>query len=204
MDLVSILSFALVFTVAAISPGPAIAALVARVVGRGSAGVGWFCAGLVLGDIAWLACAAFGLAALAVAFQPLFVLIKYLGVAYLLWIAYKLWTAPATPPSEAELAKGDGPRAAFGALALALGNPKTMLFYVALLPTLLPLERLSPVDVAELTGVVAAVYTAVLAGYTMLALRVRRAFRSPRAMRIVNRTTGAIMAGAAGAIVARS
>ena len=48
------LTFAIVLLVAVISPGPAIAALVARIMARGTEGIAAFCAGLVLGDLIWL------------------------------------------------------------------------------------------------------------------------------------------------------
>ena len=142
LDLSSLLSFALILVVAAASPGPTVAALVARVVGRGHAGIAWFCAGLILGDVIWMACAAFGLAAIASAYQPVFVVIKYLGAAYLLWLTYKMRTAPVSEPTDATPVGGDEQRALGGGLALALGDPKTMLFYVALLPHVVPLDRL--------------------------------------------------------------
>jgi len=201
MDPLAVLGFAAVFAVAAAAPGPAVAALVARVLARGTGGIGWFCGGLVLGDLLWLAAAVFGLSALAAAYQPLFAMVRYAGAAYLLWLAYKLWTAPPEAPREADAARSDGPQAAAGALALTLGNPKTMLFYVALLPTIVSVEQVSLLAFRELAGVVALVYAAVLAGYVALAARARRAVTSARAMRRVNRTTGAIMAGAAGAVV---
>jgi threonine/homoserine/homoserine lactone efflux protein len=204
MDISSLAAFALIFGVACASPGPTVAALVARVLSRGTAGMPAFCLGLLLGDLAWLACAAFGLAVVASLFQPVFLAIKYLGAAYLLFLAWKLWTAPAVAPTDARLLKGEGIRLFFGGLALALGNPKTMLFYLALLPTIIALANLSWLGFAELAGIVTGVYSAVLCGYVLLAARARRLFRSTRAMRIVNRTTGTAMAGAAVAVAARS
>ena len=203
MDIAALLVFALVFAVACASPGPTIAALVARVLGKGMAGAPAFCCGLMIGDLVWLACAVFGLAALAELFQPLFQVIKYLGAAYLLYLAWKMWTAPAAQPVNTALAKGDTVKLFFGGLALALGNPKTMLFYLALLPTVVSLSDLSWVGFAQLLAVIALVYGVVLCSYTLLAARARGLFRSARAMRIVNRTTGTVMAGAAVAVATR-
>ena len=62
--------FALAILVAAASPGPAIAALLARVIGRGTAGVPAFIGGIVLGDITWLAIA--GLACTIIGFLVMF------------------------------------------------------------------------------------------------------------------------------------
>ena len=95
MDLTALLIFTGALLVAAASPGPGIVALVARVIGGGPAGVAPFVAGLILGDLAWLAAAVLGLAAVAHTFHEAFVAIKFAGAAYLLYLAYRMWTAPA-------------------------------------------------------------------------------------------------------------
>jgi threonine/homoserine/homoserine lactone efflux protein len=76
-------------------------------------------------------------------------------------------------------------------------------FYLALLPTLLDLARITFVGYAELVAVTLAVLGVVFGGYIGLAARARRLFTSPRAIRWINRTTGTVMAGAAAAIAAR-
>jgi threonine/homoserine/homoserine lactone efflux protein len=204
MDLTALLAFAIVLGVACASPGPTIAALVARVVGRGIAGAPAFCLGLLLSDILWLTGAVLGLVALAETFHALFVAIKYAGAVYLLYLAWKLWTAPATPLTDIAPMPGEGIRLFLGGIAVGSGNPKTMLFYLALLPTLLALETITLADWALLVTTQIVVYGGILVGYVVLAARARRAFASTRAMKLVNRVTGGIMAGAAVAVAARS
>jgi len=196
-------SFAMILLVAVISPGPAVAAIIARVMARGTSGIVPFCAGLVLGDLIWLCCAMFGLAALAALFQPVFLIVKYCGAAYLLYLAWKLWR-DAGAPLAAEPVRGQGRQLFGAALLLSMGNPKVMLFYLALLPTLIDLTQLTSTDMAELAAIVALVVSVVLTGYVLLAAQARRLFTSPRAVQAVNRTAGVAMAGAAAAIIARS
>ena len=200
----AIVAFAAVLAIACASPGPTIAALVARVLGRGTGGAPAFCAGLLISDIVWLTGAVLGLAVLAETVQPVFLAIKYLGAAYLLYLAWKLWSAPASPMTAAPSVKGEGLRLFFGGVAVGSGNPKTMLFYLALLPGLLPLETVTVADYLLLVATQCVVYGSVLIGYVILAARARRAFASSRAMRYVNRVTGAVMAGAAVAVATRS
>ena len=95
-------------------------------------------------------------------------------------------------------------RAQAAELLLSMGNPKIMLFYLALMPTLIDLTQLTFMDMAELAAIVALVVSVVLAGYVLLASQARRMFTSPRAVQAVNRTAGLAMAGAAAAIVARN
>jgi threonine/homoserine/homoserine lactone efflux protein len=195
-------AFAIVFALAAASPGPAVAAVLARVLARGSSGMVWFVLGLMLGDILWLSAAVFGLAALAALFQPLFLVLKYLGAAYLLYLAWKLWHAPAIAAS-AEPVRGQGAKLLGGGLLLTMGNPKTMLFYLALLPTLIDLQNLTAVGFLEIALTVVVIFAIVFAGYVVLAAQARRAFTSPRAVRIVNRTSGVAMAGVAAVVAVR-
>jgi len=204
MDLAGLVVFGTALLVAAASPGPGIAALVARVLGRGPRGAVAFSAGLAVGDVVWLACAVVGLAALAEAFHGLFVAIKYGGVAYLVYLAYRIWTAPVEARAlAAETAREHPFRLFLAGLALTLGNPKVMVFYLALLPTILDLSRVTVWGFAELVGVTLSVLALVFAAYALAAARARRLFTSPKALRALNRATGATMAGAAVAIAAR-
>lgn len=203
MELHALLAFAVVLGIACAAPGPTVVALVARVLGRGLAGAPAFCAGLLFSDIAWLTCAVLGLAVLAETVQPVFLAVKYLGAAYLLYLAWKLWRAPAAGISAPPL-PGEGLRLFLAGIAVGSGNPKTMLFYLALLPSVLPLEAVTMPDYLLLVATQCVVYGAILVGYVVLAARARRAFTSSRAMRYVNRLTGAVMAGAAVAVAARS
>src|SRR3546814_10860572 len=87
--------------VAAGSPGPSSAALVARVVSAGWQGVLPFVAAMWIGEAIWLSLAVWGLAAVAESLHLLFTVIKYLGVAYLLYLAWRMWFAPLEIGSEA-------------------------------------------------------------------------------------------------------
>lgn len=194
--------FATALAAACATPGPTTTALVARVLARGRRGVALMCMGLLLGEVFWLLCATFGVAALAQQFHPVFVAIKYLGVAYLLYLAWKFWIAPVAPGATAP-ASSDDDRPLLTGLSIALGNPKTMLFYVALLPSIVTLDGLPLRNLLLLVAIVIVVVGAVLAAYVLLAMRMRLLIRSPAVLRRVNRGSGALMAGAAAAIATR-
>ncbi len=204
MEPQAIITFAAVVAVAAASPGPSIAALVARVLGRGATGAPALCAGLLVGEVFWLSGVVLGLALLAKNIQLIFLIIKYLGAAYLLYLAWKLWSAPAAPLTATPALPGEGIRQFVGGLAIGLGNPKSALFHLALLPAVLPLEAITLADYLILVATLCSVCGGILAVYAILAARARRAFASSRAMRYVNRLTGAVMAGAAVAVATRS
>jgi threonine/homoserine/homoserine lactone efflux protein len=203
MDLVGLLAFAGAYALAVASPGPGVAAVIARALGAGLRGSPAFIAGFVVGDLIWFTCAASGLALIANAYEPLFLIIKYAGAAYLLFLAWKLWTAPAASPDAAP-SGGDGDMRLFlGSLALTLGNPKVMVFFLAILPTVVDLRSLTPLGIAELAGLITVIISAVLSGYALLAARARRFITSPGAIRRVNRASGAALAAAAVAVATR-
>lgn len=204
MEPSALLIFAGALLVAAASPGPGIAAIVARVMGRGPRGAVAFTAGVAIGDVIWLLVAVLGLAVLAQSFRLVFLAIKYAGAAYLLYLAWKLWTAPATAQDiAADTRRESKARLFLGGLAVTLGNPKVMVFYLALLPNIVDLGRVDALAFAELSAITLAVLALVFGFYIALALRARRLFRSARALKLINRGTGAVMAGAAVAVATR-
>lgn len=204
MTLSSLLIFAAALVVAAGSPGPSIAALVARVIAGGVRGVFPFLLAMWIGEAVWLSFAVFGLAVVAQTFHLAFVVLKWAGVAYLAWLAWKMWTAPAVT-GEGALPVADSPlRLFFAGMAVTLGNPKIMVFYLALLPTLVDLASVTVLGWAELVATMALVLVVVDLAWVGAAVQARRMLKSPRSIRIANRVSATAMAGAAAAIAARS
>ena len=202
LDLPTLLLFAASLTLASGSPGPSIAALVARVLTRGPRSVLPFLAAMWIGEAIWLACAVFGLAVIAQTFQTAFAALKIAGVGYLAFLAWKMWTAPV---SEAEPLPdaGSGWRLFGAGLAVTLGNPKIMVFYLALLPSLVDLAAIGWLGYVELAAVVAAVLSVVFSAYVLMAARARNLFAAPARVRALNRGSALAMAGSAGWVAAR-
>ena len=85
-----------------------------------------------------------------------------------------------------------------------MGNPKTIVFYLALLPTVVPLDQpITVLGFAELTAIVVVVLLIIGLAYAALAAAARDLFKSSKAIRRLNRTAGAMMASAAVLVVAR-
>ncbi|MCC2114068.1 MAG: LysE family translocator [Hyphomicrobiales bacterium] len=203
MTLTDILTYVVVAALAMATPGPGIAALVARALVTGFRGAAPMIGGYVIGDLFYLSLAVFGLAVIAQAFGAVFIVLKYVGVAYLIFLAIKFWRMPVheedlTAPRKA------GYRTLFLAgLSVTLGNPKVMVFYLAVLPAVIDLGTVSAADYAVLAAITSTVLTSVLSAYAFLAGRARELFRAPRARRRLNRTAGTVMAGAALAVATR-
>jgi threonine/homoserine/homoserine lactone efflux protein len=204
MSAYGLLIFSLVYALAVASPGPGVAAVLARALGRGLAGAPAFIAGFLVGDLVWFTLAAAGLAVLAKTAYTLFLVIRYAGAAYLLYLAWRLWTTPARGLEDAGARRRERPLQLFlGTLALTLGNPKTMVFFLAVLPTVVELKRLTVGGFLEIGLVISVVLPAVLGAYAVFAARARARLSRPETVRWVQRTTGAVMAGAAVAVATR-
>ena len=196
--------FGLVYLLATASPGPGIAAMIARVLSYGTSGIAAYIAGFVIGDLIWFSLAATGMAALAHAAHTLFTAVKFAGAAYLLYLAYRLWTAPVRPPEEAG-AQADRKawRLFVAGITLTLGNPKVMVFFMALLPTVIDLSRMTLLAFCQVAIAICVILSSVLTLYALAAVRARRFFRAERPARLLNRVSGTVMAGAAVAVASR-
>ncbi|MEN8514399.1 LysE family translocator [Burkholderia sp. RS02] len=203
MTLSALAVFAFALLVTAGTPGPSVAALVARVLTNGVRDVLPFLAAMWFGEALWLTLAVAGLSAFARTFETGLIVLKLLGVAYLLFLAWKMWTAP-TGTGADDLPRGQSPWRMFVAgMLVTLGNPKIMLFYLALLPTIVDLTHVGVLAWAELVGTMLAVLILADCFWSLLAVRARAFLTSARAKRIANRTSAAAMAGAAVAIATR-
>ncbi|MFT3672713.1 LysE family translocator [Aestuariivirga sp.] len=203
MELTALGLFAAALFVNAGSPGPSIAALVARVINKGLGSVLPFLAAMWIGEALWLVAAVLGLGVIAQKFYLLFSLIKYAGVAYLLFLAWKMWTAP-TDVRAGDVPENDSPvRLFLTGMALTLGNPKIMVFYLALLPSLIDLHAVTTLGLAELVFTAVLVMMTVDLAWAFAASWARGWLRSPKAVKVANRASATAMCGAAVAIATR-
>lgn len=159
----------------------------------------WNAIGLQLALVLQIAVVAAGLGAVLATSSLAFALIKWFGVAYLLWLALKQWQAVPQLLDDSSL-----PRPIGRPLALVLrgflvnaSNPKAIVFILAVLPQFLDPARPLLVQYAEMAATMVVVDLIVMAGYTGLAARVLRLLRTPRQQRAVNRSFAAMFAGAA-------
>ena len=203
MTFATLLAYSGALFVAAAIPGPGMTAIVARALGSGFRPTFFMGLGLILGDLCYLTAVILGLALVAQTFTTPFLIIKYLGALYLVYIAWKLWTTGLIAQDiEAKRSTHAGLSFLSG-LLVTLGNPKTMLFYVALVPTLIPLEEIDGRDYAILVAITFVVLLSVLIPYILLASQARMLLKRPASLRALNRSAASILAGTAAYIAAR-
>jgi threonine/homoserine/homoserine lactone efflux protein len=78
-----------------------------------------------------------------------------------------------------------------------------MIFFLALLPTVVQLEELNVAGFLEIAAVIGIVLPLVMGAYVIAAARARQFFKSARAVRNLNRGTGIAIAGAAVTVATR-
>ncbi len=182
------------YAIAVAVPGPGIVAIVARALGGGFRATLPAIAGTAVGDWMLMTLSAFGLALVAKAMGSLFLAVKLAGAAYLVYLAYRYWTAKVSGVETVALAGGRS--SFFAQLGLTLGNPKAIAFFVALLPTVVDLHTLRLAGYAQLSAATFILIPAITLTYAALSARVRGLLSNARARRGINRTAAVIMAGA--------
>lgn len=190
----SYLIFLGVMTVAAAVPGPVVLAISARALGHGFRAALPMVIGAGVGDFIVMTLSVLGLAALAQAMGEFFLVVKLAGAAYLVYLGYKMWITPVA--EEPEAPEIDARRGFFAQVALSVGNPKTIAFWVALLPTVIDTRGLSLIAYGEIAAACFVVTPAVMTFYAALAAHVRRFISGVRARRRINRGAAAVMVGA--------
>lgn len=204
MTLAVLLAYSGALFIAAIIPGPGITAIVARALGSGFRPTFFMGLGLILGDMVYLTAVILGLAFIAQTFTTAFMLIKIAGALYLGYIAWKLWTGGLLPQNIEEQRSTSMTMSFLSGLFVTLGNPKTMLFYVALVPTLVDLEAIGLGDYGVLLAATFVVLLIVVVPYIALASRARILLKQPKALQRLNRVAAGILAGTAAYIATRA
>ncbi len=206
MTLISIFSFAIAIFVLAATPGPGVFAIISRSLASGLKPTLIMIAGCITGDIIFLLFAIMGMSVIAQTMGNLFIVIKVLGAAYLIFLGIKIWMAKPVPASQQQSngEKTMGYGNYLSGLGITLANPKVILFYCGFLPTFMDLPSMTGFDICIVTMVLAVVLSVVLIIYAYLASSARVFFSSTSSIKWLNRTAGSVMIAAGTAIAAKS
>ena len=153
--------------------------------------------GLQLGYGAQIVLVGIGLGALLASSNLAFSLIKWLGVAYLLWLGYSKWTQAPLALDGAEQDGETGSKRFWQAALVNLTNPKATVFLVALFPQFIDVQAPHSLQFGIMGSTLILVDIAVMIGYATLASQFARWMKSPRHQRLQNRIFGALFVAAA-------
>ena len=205
LEISQIFTYIAALAIAAAIPGPGMTALVARSISSGALTGFAMLGGLILGDLTYLSFAVFGLAVLAKSFSFLFILVKWGAVAYLCYLAWQFWSADHQSLKNTNTPKRkDLFSSGLSGYTITLGNPKTIAFYLALLPVIINLEMITVQSWAfVLIPLTTVVLFCVGAIFILGAIAVRHILSSKKAQKLLHRGAATTMVIAAGTMVAR-
>ncbi|WP_422952650.1 LysE family translocator [Undibacterium sp. TC4M20W] len=181
-----------------LSPGPAVMMVVAYGIARGWRTSLFVSLGILTGNAIYFAVSATGIGSLILASPKVFMAIKYLGAAYLVYLGL---SAIFGKPSPLTISKLDGvalsgSKIFSSALMLQLMNPKTLLMFVAILPQFI--DPREPVGVQMLILAACSIIPEffILLGYGMLASKASHWATQERYAVITERIAGTLVTGA--------
>lgn len=202
MSFESAITFFLAIFIFGITPGPGVFAILARALVSGARNCLSLALGMVLSDLIYLILACFGLATIAENWQEVFIAIRYIGAAYLIYLGYKMFKAlPKSGEALAGTEVGSNtkqveltPISGFiQGFLISASNPKVILFYIAFLPTFIDLTVLQTQDIILVSSLAAVALTAGLMLIAYSAARASTMLKTPAAHKRLNRGAGGIM-----------
>lgn len=195
MDFATWLTFSAAATALLMIPGPTVLLVLAYALSDGRRVAIPTALGVGAGDLIAMTASVLGLGALVLASATLFLAVKWVGAAYLVYLGVKMiWTADRSRLGLPEGAPSVTPRAAFwnATLVTAL-NPKSILFFIAFVPQFLdpkaPFLPQASILIATFVGL--ATLNALL--YGLLGGRLRVALQRPAILAWITRAGGAAL-----------
>lgn len=202
MGIDAIFAYAVAMALLALSPGPGVMAVIAQTMAKGAKAGFLILSGMVVSDITFLLASIYGLSSLAAQMGEFFYIVKIAGAAYLIYLGWATWVSKLeAKAASAKLHKG---KSFATGIAIGLGNPKAIVFYLALLPAFIDLTVIQPSDVLLITAVTIVVLYLVVGSYVLGAAKLKKAVSTPTAQKRFNRITGSLLIGAGATIAARS
>ena len=176
------------------TPGPVWVALTARALSGGFRQAWPLAVGVTVGDILWPLLAILGVTWLVSVWGGFLETLKWVAAGIFLWMGWLLIRHAGAPiPADGRLTR-PGMWAGFAAgVAVIVGNPKAILFYMGVLPGFFDLRVVTAWDIVAICGLSMVIP---LVGNLALAAmidRARRLLTSPDALARVNRTAGALL-----------
>ena len=204
MSLLNIFAFSLAMFLLAITPGPGVFATISRALSSGFLNASFVVMGIVIGDIIFLLLAIFGLSAIASILGDFFILVKYLGGIYLLFLGYKILTSKEQETNLKGIYELSWKKNFLTGLIITLSNPKVILFYLGFLPTFINLQTLTAIDIFIISTVVTIVLGGVMLAYAYSASSAKNLFKSKSSKRKMNIAAGSVMISAGAILIIKA
>jgi len=199
MSLTALLLFALTEFFLSLSPGPAVFLIVSQGIRGGFRSSVAGTLGILVGNAIYFALSALGVGALLVASQTLFVVIKWFGAAYLIFLGIQLlYNSFQKSDDQMEESTLTVPKAKLfrQGLLMQLANPQAILFFVALLPQFMDVQAAPVPQLLALGFISVFIEFPILLGYGWLAEKGGSVLRCGRFAQWIDRVGGTFLIGA--------
>ena len=180
MSLVTLLTYAAAHAAVTVAPGPIMAVIISRTLTGDIGGAAGFAAGVCLSKVIAIIAISVGLGVWAADSAQWLRLSQFAGAAYLLWLAAQMWQSAHISLGSKRSRRGWIGAVAAGA-AFSLCSPFTFVFYLMVLPSVIPSGMKNPAALAEVVMVTVAVVGVVLTAVMLMAHQFRRIVSSPEA-----------------------
>jgi homoserine/homoserine lactone efflux protein len=194
------MAFMLACWVISVSPGAGAIASMSSGLNYGFRRGYWNAIGLQLALLVQIGIVAAGVGVLFATTPWAFLLVKWFGVGYLLYLAYLQWKAPVQSiqiEQEQQAAKSIPKLVSYGFL-VNMSNPKAIVFLLAVLPQFLDFSKPQWIQYVMMAVTMISIDLIVMAGYTGLAAKVLKLLKSPKQQKYMNRTFAVLFSCAAG------
>ena len=193
------LAYMLACWVISISPGAGAIASMSSGLNYGFRRGYWNALGLQLALLVQIGIVAAGVGVLFATTPWAFLVVKWFGVLYLLYLAYLQWRAPAQSIEiQQEQPNKSIPKLVLYGFLVNMSNPKAIVFLLAVLPQFLDLSKPQWIQYLIMAMTMVTIDLIVMAGYTGLAAKVLKLLTSPRQQKYLNRTFAVLFSCAAG------
>ncbi|MFN3565383.1 MAG: LysE family translocator [Burkholderiaceae bacterium] len=186
-----------------LSPGPAVMLVIAYGLTLGARRSIPATLGILSANGVYFAISATSLGAVLVSSRAFFFAVKWIGAAYLVYLGLRALVGKPSPITASNAAaSGSTWRSVYAAgLALQLANPKTLIFFVAILPQFVDPRLSIGAQMAWLAAGSVVPEFFILAGYGFLASRAARIATDPRYARWTDRIAGALVLAVAALVL---
>jgi homoserine/homoserine lactone efflux protein len=193
------LAYMLACWVISISPGAGAIASMSSGLNYGFRRGYWNALGLQLALLVQIGIVAAGVGVLFATTPWAFLVVKWFGVLYLLYLAYLQWKAPTQSIEiQQEQLNKSIPKLVLHGFMVNMSNPKAIVFLLAVLPQFLDLSKPQWIQYLIMALTMVTIDLIVMAGYTGLAAKVLRLLKSPKQQKYMNRTFAVLFSCAAG------
>jgi threonine/homoserine/homoserine lactone efflux protein len=177
-----------------LTPGPVWMALAARTLSGGFGSAWPLALGVVIGDILWPIIAILGLSWVAMQYDGLLDLLKYVATLIFFVLGFSLISNPDRAVNSDNRLTRPGQLAGFIAgVAIILSNPKAILFYIGVLPGFFDLSRVTLLDIVAICTISAVLPFLGNLTLSIMVDRVRHLLSSPATLRKVNTISGILL-----------